>query len=67
MREHHRGQAEGTDSTTANDGQPDKSIGGMGDEETILERGQSVSEEHTAQGESSDQRTETPSPETNVD
>lgn len=66
-REHHRGQAEGTDSTTANDGQPDKSIGGMGDEETILERGQSVSEEHTAQGESSDQRTETPSPETNVD
>ncbi|KAK3548652.1 hypothetical protein QTP70_015922 [Hemibagrus guttatus] len=66
-REHHRGQAEETDNTTANDGQPEKSLGGISEEETILEKGESVSEQHTAQGESSDQRTETPSPETNVD
>ncbi|KAK2848133.1 hypothetical protein Q7C36_009815 [Tachysurus vachellii] len=66
-REHHRGQAEETDNTTANDGQPEKCLSGIGEEETILEKGESVSEQHTAQGESSDQRTEIPSPETNMD
>ncbi|XP_060779937.1 capping protein, Arp2/3 and myosin-I linker protein 2 isoform X3 [Neoarius graeffei] len=67
VRDHHRGQAEETDSTTATDGQPEKSLGLIGEEEIILERGELVSEQHTAQEESSDQRTETPSPETNVD
>ncbi|KAI5620981.1 F-actin-uncapping protein RLTPR, partial [Silurus asotus] len=66
-RERYRGQAVETDSTTANYGQPEKSLGGMGEEETIPERGASVSEQHTAQGESSDQRTETLSPETYMD
>lgn len=66
-RKHHRGQADESNSTIANDGQSEKSLGGIGEEETILESGESVSEQHTAQGESSDQRTETPSPETNVD
>lgn len=65
--EHQRGQAEETNSTTAKDGQPEKSLDGISKEETILERGESVSEQHTAQEESSDQRTETPSPETNMD
>ncbi|MCI4379265.1 hypothetical protein PGIGA_G00225930 [Pangasianodon gigas] len=66
-REHLRGQAKETHSTTANDGQREKSLGGTGEEETILERGESFSEQHIAQGESSDQRTEPPSPETNMD
>lgn len=66
-RERHRGQAEETDSTTANDGPPEKSLGGISEEETMLETAESVSEQHTAQGESSDQRTESLSSETNVD
>ncbi|XP_035381619.1 capping protein, Arp2/3 and myosin-I linker protein 2 [Electrophorus electricus] len=66
-REGCRGQANETDNTTVNEGQPEYSPAGPNEEETNPERGETVSEQHTAQGETSDQRTETPSPETNMD
>uniref|UniRef100_A0A671NVH5 Capping protein regulator and myosin 1 linker 2 n=1 Tax=Sinocyclocheilus anshuiensis TaxID=1608454 RepID=A0A671NVH5_9TELE len=61
------GQVDETDSTTVTDSQSEQSISGLSEQVTNQERGETVSEEHTTQGETSDQRTESPSPETHMD
>ncbi|XP_030621598.1 capping protein, Arp2/3 and myosin-I linker protein 2 [Chanos chanos] len=62
------GQADGLDSTIVNESQSGHSPAGpSSEEETSKEGGETVSEQHTAQGETSHQRTEPPLPETNVD
>ncbi|KAI4877901.1 hypothetical protein NFI96_016785 [Prochilodus magdalenae] len=63
------GQSGGTDSTTVSESPPEASAREPGEEENKQELRETVSEQdqHTAQGETSDQRTETSSPETNKD
>lgn len=61
------GQVDETDSTTVTDSQSEQSPSGLGEQVTNQERGETVSEEHTTQGETSDQRTESPSPEIHMD
>ncbi|XP_042631164.1 capping protein, Arp2/3 and myosin-I linker protein 3-like isoform X2 [Cyprinus carpio] len=61
------GQVDETDSTTVTDSQSEQSPSGLAEQVTNQERGETVSEEHTTQGETSDQRTESPSPETHMD
>ncbi|XP_050991272.1 capping protein, Arp2/3 and myosin-I linker protein 2 isoform X3 [Labeo rohita] len=61
------GQVDETDSTTVTYSQSEQSPSGLSEQVTNQERGETVSEEHTTQGETSDQRTESPSPETHMD
>lgn len=66
-REESTGQTDETDSTTVTDSQSEQSPTEPSEQVTNQERGETVSEEHTTQGETSDQRTESPSPETHAD
>lgn len=54
-------------STTANDDQPDMILRQSQEEDSTKNTRESVLEQHIAQGELSDQRTETPLPERNVE
>lgn len=66
-REESTGQTNETDSTTVTDSQSEQSLSGPREEVTIQGKGETVSEQHTTQGETSDQRTESPSPVTQAD
>lgn len=56
-----------TDSTTVTNSKSEQSPSGPSEQVTNQERRETVSDEHTTQGETSDQRTESPSPETHMD
>uniref|UniRef100_A0A671M090 F-actin-uncapping protein RLTPR-like n=1 Tax=Sinocyclocheilus anshuiensis TaxID=1608454 RepID=A0A671M090_9TELE len=61
------GQVDEANSTTVTDSQSEQSPSELSEQVTNQERGETVSEEHTMQGETSDQRTESPSPEMHMD
>ncbi|TRY65529.1 hypothetical protein DNTS_029113 [Danionella cerebrum] len=60
-------QTDDMDSTTVANSQSEHSSSGPSEQVTNQERGETVSEEHTMQGDTSDQRTEPPSQDTHMD
>lgn len=61
------GQVDEANSTTVTDSQSKQSSSKLSEQVNNQERGETISEEHTTQGETSDQRTESPSPEIHMD
>ncbi len=61
------GQVDEANSTTVTDSQSEQSPSELSEQVNNQEKGETVSEEHTRQGETSDQRTESPSPEIHMD